>query len=281
MGVTIRWTVGDVSPRGFQALRLSILGAQRTFGSAARLAVCVNSLSAGEAMARTGPIAGDVEWHVSDGRIPGWLHAHLDSSLAEGVAWKFAPMRLYPDDWEISVDNDCLVWAMPEAVCSWLRQAKPGICLLAEDVAPAFGQFASLCPPAPRNSGVRGLPPGFDLESALAAVVRAHPVRLVSELDEQGLQVAALSQSAPCVVSIADVAICSPFPPHASDLGRCGAHFVGLNVHRERPYCDRATMDRIADNWDRLLPAIEGRCVVGGERAGSARDETGRAVKGR
>lgn len=260
MGLAIRWTIGDVSPRGFQALRLSLLGARRAFGSAARFAVCVNSVTLREAMARTGTVAADVEWHVSDGRIPGWLQAHLDPALAEGVAWKFAPMRLFPDDWEISLDNDCILWAAPGPVRWWLEEGTPKTCLLAEDVAPGFGQFAALCPPAPRNSGIRGLPPGFDLERALAGVLATYPVRLASELDEQGLQVAALSRHPPRVVPVSDVTICSPFPPHAAHLGRCGAHFVGLNVHRERPYCDRPTMDRIADHWERLRPEVEVQC---------------------
>ncbi len=260
MAVALRWTIGDVSARGFAALRLSILGARLAFGADARLAVCVNTVDVATARARTGPVPEGVLWHRSDGQIPDFLRDHLDPGLAEGVAWKFAPMRLFPDDWEIALDNDCVVWTMPDAVHAWLTGGTQ-TCLLAEDVAPAFGQFASLCGPAPRNSGIRGLPPGFDLEAALAEMLRAHPIRLVSELDEQGLQVAALSRCRPpVVVPVSDVAICSPFPPHAPDVGRCGAHFVGLNVERPRPYCDAATLARIAAHWDGLQAEVERRC---------------------
>ncbi len=250
-----------MSPRGFEALRLSVLGAFRVFGANARLVVCVNSLTVDAARARTGALPNQVAWVASDGSIPAFLREHLDSGLAEGVAWKFAPMRLFPDDWEISLDNDCILWAMPGALRDWLDAEEPATCLLAEDVAPAFGQFDGLCGTAPRNTGIRGLPPGYDLARALAAVLAANPVRLVSELDEQGLQIAALSRCRPVrAVSIADVAICSPFPPHARDPGRCGAHFVGLNVYRERSYCDASAIRLIADNWERLRPEIEGRC---------------------
>ena len=260
MAVALRWTIGDVSARGFAALRLSILGARRAFGADARLAVCVNTIDIATARARTGPVPEDVWWHRSDGQIPGFLHRHLDRGLAEGVAWKFAPARLFPDDWEIALDNDCIVWSIPEAARAWLA-GDTRTCLLAEDVAPAFGQFATFCSPAPRNSGIRGLPPAFDLEAALSDMLCAHPVRLVSELDEQGLQVAALSrQCPPMVVPVADVAICSPFPPHAPDLGRCGAHFVGLNITHPRPYCDAAMLARIAAHWDGLRPEVERLC---------------------
>jgi hypothetical protein len=260
VAVALRWTIGDVSARGFAALRLSILGARQAFGAHARLAVCVNTIDIATARARIGPIPEGVLWHRSDERIPSFLRNHLDAGLAEGVAWKFAPMRLFPDDWEIALDNDCIIWTMPDAVRAWLTGATR-TCLLAEDVTPAFGQFATLCGPEPRNSGIRGLPPGFDLEAALAEMLRAHPIQLVSELDEQGLQVAALSrQCPPAVVPVSDVAICSPFPPHVPDLGRCGAHFVGLNVARPRPYCDAATLARIAAHWDGLQAEIKRRC---------------------
>lgn len=250
--IGIRWTVGDVSERGFEALRLSITGAWRIFGSAAAYAVCVNSVPLAVARERTGAVPQAVAWHGCDGKIPSFLRAHLDDGLAEGVAWKWAPLRLFPRRFEIALDNDCILWAMPEAIRRWLSGSHGRACVLAEDVVAGFGAFAPLCGRAPRNTGIRGLPPGFDLELALKGVLAAHPVRLVSELDEQGLQVAALSRAAPpLVVGLEEVAICSPMPPHLQRLGTCGAHFVGVNVARTRPYYGRAALDRIAAHWER------------------------------
>jgi hypothetical protein len=97
---------------------------------------------------------------------------------------------------------------------------------------------------------------------ALARLVRDVP-DLVSELDEQGLQVAAASVfSSPEVVAIDDVSICSPFPPHSSELGRCGAHFCGLNV-RHFPWTreGRYAEDWIRENWLRHLDTIRGQVL--------------------
>ncbi len=248
----IRWTIGAVSDRGFEALQLSIWGAWRLFGPGARYTVCVNSLPLKTVRQRVGTVPENVSWLMSDGRLPPFLSAHLDGGLAEGVAWKFAPLRLFPDRYELSLDNDCILWDMPEAIGAWLSGEDGRACILAEDVAPAFGQFAPLCGAAPRNTGIRGLPPFFDLGTALRKTLAACPARLVSELDEQGLQVAALSRARPpLVVTLGEVAICSPFPPHMQGLGSCGAHFVGLNMREPRPWCDRAALDRIGENWER------------------------------
>jgi hypothetical protein len=84
-------------------------------------------------------------------------------------------------------------------------------------------------------------------------VFELRPVTLRSELDEQGLQAAALSlRNPPLLVSTDEVTICSPFWPHRPHLGPRGAHFLGLNA-RELPwrYYDRPAVEWIAENWQR------------------------------
>jgi hypothetical protein len=58
------------------------------------------------------------------------------------------------------------------------------------------------------------------------------PALLYSELDEQGLQTAALAtNNCLSVIRKEEVTICSPFWPRTVEPGSCGAHFVGLNAH--------------------------------------------------
>jgi hypothetical protein len=256
--VGVRWTIGDVSERGFEALRLSIWGAWQLFGPDAAYAVCFNSIPLDHARARTGPLPEGVIWHDATGEMPSLLTAHFDPGLAEGAGWKFAPLRFFPDRYELSLDNDCILWAMPEAVQRWLTETDTPRCVVAEDVLAYFGQFAAVCGPEPRNGGIRGLPPAFDLEAALRQILTEHPVLLTSELDEQGLQTAALSRfGTPLVVTIDEVTICSPFPPHLPYLGRCGAHFCSLNAkHLPWSLEGRPAVDYIKDHWLRLRDAV-------------------------
>src|SRR4051812_34503853 len=189
----LRWTIGDVSERGFVALGLSIWGAWRLFGPAARYVVCANTVPIRTMQARVGVLPEPVEWIDAAGRMPAWLRSHVDGNWAEGVAWKFSPLQIFPDRKELALDNDCILWDIPDALAAWLADDGDSV-LIAEDVKVCFGQFATLCGSQPRNSGIRGLPAGFDLEAALSGVLREHPVTLSSELDEQGLQVAALTR---------------------------------------------------------------------------------------
>jgi hypothetical protein len=226
----IRWTVGDVSEQGFEALRLSVLGARKVFGTSASYAVCVNSIPVSKAQDLTGELPAGIQWIDAATLLPAWLREYFDGGMAEGVGWKFAPLRVFPDRYELALDNDCILWEIPAAVRTAL-EARPQRCVLAEDARTCLGQFASICGPEPRNSGIRGTPAEFDLGACLRGILERCRYLLRSELDEQGLQVAALTANSPVeIVGTTDVTICSPFPPHSTELGRCGAHFVGLNA---------------------------------------------------
>ncbi len=272
----IRWTVGDVTGRGFEALRLSIWGAWKIFGPLARYAACVNTLPLGRAQERTGEVPAPVVWQESAGRLPAFLAERMDRNMAEGVGWKLAPLRLFPDRFEIALDNDCILWELPAALRRWWAGEDGGGAVLQADVRACFGRFAELCPPQALNSGIRALPPGFDFEAALEEVLRQEerrrggPVRLDSELDEQGLQAAALWRRLPLgVVGLEEVTICSPFWPHQPHLGRCGAHFVGLNgKHIPWDYYGRPADEWMAEHWERHRAALYAR--VGAPGAGSS-----------
>lgn len=254
MQLGIRWTIGDVSDRGFDALALSVRGARRIFGDRARYAVCVNSVPADRVRDTLRGLG--VEVHQVDHLAPDFLREHFDADFAEGVGWKFAPPRLFPDHHELALDNDCILWELPEPMERWL--ASNDAFLLAEDVEPAFGRFTPWCGQRPRNSGIRGLPPGFDLVSALEPVLDRVSEPLTSELDEQGLQIAALLAAGTVhTVTVDEVTLCSPFPPKRPHLGRCGAHFVGLNARR-LPWSweGRPAEAWIAEHYDRQRPHI-------------------------
>ncbi len=262
--VGIRWTIGDVAPDGFEALRLALWGGWRVFGPEAAYVVCVNSLSVEEARERTGRVPTVVEWREASGSLPAFVRAHVDSGMAEGKAWKFSPLQVFPDLWEISFDNDCILWEMPSSVRAWLAEGHPSRCLIAEDVAAGHGVFSGYVGGEPRNAGIRGLPPGFDLERVMAALLRENPVVMTRELDEQGLQVASVSYlSPPRVVGVEEVSICSPFPPHLPEPGRCGAHFVGLN-DRSLPWDfeGRPATEFVREHWRRHRASLYARVGI-------------------
>lgn len=244
----IRWTIGDVSEVGFEALRLSICGAWNLFGRRAQYAVCVNTVPVSRAIEAAGSLPCTVQWLDTNDFVPAWLRDHVAPHMAEGVAWKFAPVRAFPELHELSLDNDVILWRVPEALKDWLFSENA--CLMAADIQPAFGQFASMCGDRALNSGIRGVPPDYDLEARLQNALTTTGVVLKSELDEQGLQAAVLLESKLLVIGIDEVSICSPFPNHQHHLGKCGAHFVGLNAkHLPWTLEGRGAHELIRERW--------------------------------
>ena len=132
-----------------------------------------------------------------------------------------------------------------------------GGCLFAEDVDRCFGSFDALCMPGNLNAGIRGLPPGAGLQKELETVLRTvsgpsnSPLKLASEIEEQGLQAAMISLREPLfLVRTSEVSICSPFWPRSTELGTCGAHFVGMNApHIPWNYYDRPANDWLDEHW--------------------------------
>ena len=260
--LVVRWTVGDVSIHGFEALSLSTRAAFALFGADARYVVCANSVSAGEVRRRLGEIPPNLEIReVHSEEMPSWMRPFIDPAFAEGVAWKFAPVRLAPKSFELSLDNDVIFWRVPAALSEWLACGKG--CLMAEDVRACFGKFARYCGSEPRNSGIRGLSPGLHYEDCLRSMLSENPVLLNSELDEQGLQIATLLRQQPVhVVRLSEVSICSPFPPHLPKAGSHGAHFVGLNA-KSLPWSWNGTPghEYIRANWLAKRADLERRVV--------------------
>lgn len=260
----IRWTVGDVSSRGWEALRLSVHCAHRLFGPFAEYTICLNTVALAAAQESTGALPAAIAWRVVTlAEMPPELAGRFDPAMAEGVGWKLIPAQLWPDRHELSFDNDCILWEQPRALRQFLERTDAT--LMAEDVDRCLGQFQDDgAVPGAVNSGIRGLPPGFALAPALARTLRAYdktqsePMLLRSELDEQGLQAAALHRETDCLlVAQEEVSICSPFWPRRPALGTCGAHFVGLNSrHLPWNYYDEPGDLVRRRHWDGHRPAL-------------------------
>lgn len=257
--------MGDVSPRGFEALRLSILGAFRVFGPSARYAVYVNTLPIDEVRRRTRPLPTEIErlleWRDASSAMPTWLRARFqDGSLAEGVGWKLAPIRAFPELFELALDNDVVLWDMPQACADWLSGKGSTYAIVSEDAVSCFGRFAPYAGSRPANLGLRGLPPGDEFERSLRELLEESGVLIGDANDEQGLQLAAIRRNGePARVALEEVTVCSPFPPHLPYLGKCGAHFVGLNTHLPWNYYDRPADEVRAEHWDSLAAEIRRR----------------------
>ncbi|HEX6736793.1 MAG TPA: hypothetical protein VF310_00840 [Vicinamibacteria bacterium] len=263
--IGIRWTIGDLKPRGFEALRLSILGAWKLFGTRAAYAVCVHTVPTGEVRKRVGPVPAAVAWvDVTPGWSRSFIFAHSGPGRADGEAWKLVPPRLFVDRFEIALDSTVILWERPAALEAWLEEAHPRRALLMDDPWPQHGAFARTERPRPGRPSIRGLPPEFDVVAAWRATLREQPAYLVRAADAHGLQVAALSRELePRRVSLRDVPLCSPLPGHAPEVGRRGACFVGLEPSLPGRDAPSRVEQEVGEHWDRYRAELYRRLDAG------------------
>lgn len=224
-----------MSTRGFEALSLSLWGAWRLFGPEPDYVVCVNTVTVDDVRRRLGETPPDLLLvQAQAAYLPAWLRPCIDSTFAGGAAWKLAPVRVAPACLELSLDNDLILWRMPSSLAGWLDQGSGYLC--AEDVARTYGKLDPLCDEEPRNSAIRGLPPGFSYDVSLRRLAEGIPLILDSAADERGLEVAALERrQAGYVVDREEVG--------SQSLGSHGAHFAGLNAKKP------SSLHRDWDGW--------------------------------
>lgn len=220
-----RWTVGPVRPDGFDCLLLSVESFVRLYD--VEPVICYNcppeNLS--HLAARFRLI--DQREHLSSCPVP-----------PLGVAWKLYPPRLAPDRHEILIDNDLVIGEKLPEIDKFLSS---DCTLMLEDHARAYGRFDKhVRPGLAINSGMYGMPPGFDMQRYVDFYAgegwerNATGVHRESgTFDEQGLVAIALSSY---VDSVIISATCVTNCEHQLVPGS-GHHFIGLNRRAfHRPY---------------------------------------------
>ncbi len=147
-----------------------------------------------------------------------------------GVAWKLHPSRLCPERHELCIDNDIVLNERLVEIDQFLEQ---DAVLMLETIGRTYGRFDKHIHPAVHvNSGIYGMPPGFDLQKFIDFYGGENWEKnafgdhdLNETFDEQGLVAFALSSYGKSVtIPASSVTNCEHFLVEGK-----GHHFIGLN----------------------------------------------------
>lgn len=212
----VKWTIGNTTKDGYEALLLSI----ESFLSFYEIEVFIC-------------------FNCSESQLPKALKKYTlinqkgyvkDRPSPIGVAWKLYPPRLSIDNYEISVDNDLIINEPIPAINDFLSSDKT---LLLEDNARTYGRFEKHVPPGFKiNSGLYGMPPGFNLDSYFKFYVGAAWEKNAfnrhdknETFDEQGLiALALLNHKQYLIIDGKTITNCENHLIQGK-----GHHFIGLN----------------------------------------------------
>lgn len=146
-------------------------------------------------------------------------------------AWKLFPPRLRIDSHEIFIDNDMIICGRIPQITEFLSAKRP-FCYGNYDERPfPYGSFAKLFtktsgPQFKLNSGIFGLPPGYDFEKDLVYNIERSQLSEWGYFDEQGLVATCLLDKDPIFIGLEDVSNCWL----KFEIGRHGFHFCGHNA---------------------------------------------------
>lgn len=214
----LRWTIGNVHPCGFDVLAKSVDLAVKLYPDFDRI-ICHNNLTPLELrqIQKMDTELIDQTKHLDD--LP-----HPPDKMCE-VAWKLFPARIRSSSHEIFIDNDIVLTDRLYEIDEFLSNNCP---LLYQGLHGLHGRYE-----VPKgiqiNSGIFGLPPGFDFKQELSR--RMLP--WTGRFDEQGLVAATLlDQPKHIMIGLPTVPIVEPdFSLEAQEKNhiRKGFHFARAN----------------------------------------------------
>jgi hypothetical protein len=143
-----------------------------------------------------------------------------------GPAWKIFPPRLSLSTHEIFIDNDLVLHERVPSLDSFLDGDHY---LATEPLKRNYGQCDEFVGSDTMiNTGLLGVPPGFDFGQLLNANIVLHGIEdLEGHFDEQGLVASVLQNHRVDIIPLTDINVC--WTERDYRLAKCGMHFVGVN----------------------------------------------------
>ena len=217
----VRWTIGAVSNLGFLSLEKSIQSLRNIYGNRLDYILCHNNL--------------DTKCYEMVSSLGVRLIEQkpcLDMFEPLGVAWKLYPPRLRLDSHELFIDNDLIILNPIKEIDDFLSSADSFLYSECRLDRP-YGAYEPEVPLGFRmNTGLFGLPPGFDFEGEIKkSMVASQNNEWTLGFDEQGMVASIFADQEHLIkISLDDIFICGPkLSEDEFCFGRNGYHFVSLN----------------------------------------------------
>lgn len=217
----LRWTVGECSDLGIEILEESIRRI-KTLYKHLDLLLCYNHDSIPDKTRHLG--------------IKLYRQSHCQEMEYPPIneIWKLYPPRLNPGGHEIFMDNDIVLFEKCPQIDMYLESDRHA--LLYEGVHGLHGKYSHIVPDGLKvNSGIFGVPPGFDFSAAIKQVQEQDSARnWEQKWDDQGLVGAILSRIPFFLIEQKQIPCCEPsnrcVRTHKNlHMGSIGFHFVGSN----------------------------------------------------
>jgi hypothetical protein len=142
------------------------------------------------------------------------------------TAWKFYPPRLSPEDHEVFLDNDLVIYSGFPEFNDFRSRSDSAIVSSAHRAF--FGNFKPKIE-TPINTGFFGIPPGFDFASKIDSIAESIS-QWSDHCDDQGAFCIAVEDLRLITIPLNTIWVCNPNVDFAVyGRGSSGTHFAGSN----------------------------------------------------
>jgi hypothetical protein len=222
----IRWTIGDVSDYGFLCLEKSVELMKRLLGSKCNYAICHNNLNENQLKKLPNVdilINSKFYLNIYPVNVPKEKKYNNSSMF-----WKLYPARIRKECHEIIIDNDILIYKLPEKIIKFLNSNH--VILTESHTRSYSGILKEIIPYGFNiNSGIIGLPPNYDFENDIKETIKNHKIKWEDHTSEQTLVAYILSKKNCEIINKKEIYINFDCHKEKIILGTCGVHMCGLN----------------------------------------------------
>lgn len=224
----IRWTIGDVSEQGFNALNISIRNWKKLYEDQFDIFVCYNNIS----IKKIEHIKG-VEFINQEDYKDSLIIPPLDGN----PSWKLYPPRLKKECYEIFIDNDLIFSKRMPLIDDFLKDK---FFFITEGLKRGFGFFDNLVKNKNNlNSGLFGLTPFYDFKKELETSIKETGFEKWNDFfDEQGCVAYTINKQNYKMISLLQIGLCNERSPGYTE-GEYGTHFVRINIGNNKIYWNK------------------------------------------
>jgi hypothetical protein len=216
----VRWTIGNVNKTGHEILKKSIRSFKKLYPNFDYI-VCYNEIKYNDSDKIEG-----IEYFSQS-------HECCDIPVKPFSinAWKLFPPRLRINSYELFLDNDLVIHKKIPQIDEFLNNDRP-LCYGTHDKHRDFpyGRFSNFFSKNENNfilnSGIFGLPPGYDFEKEIIYFINKISLKKWEYFDEQGLVAKCLLNKKPIFINANEISNCWMDYKH----GEYGCHFCEHNT---------------------------------------------------
>lgn len=218
----VRWVVGECHTLGYDTLYESIKSFKKIYKNNFIYCICFNSKKIKKTLVKSLELVDKI---IDQKKFQKTLP--FNPFKKRGPHWKLYPPRLFPEQHELILDNDLIIYEEMKEIEEFLSDES--LCLTTRAIKRSYNKKYEhhIKRDFNINTGLVGLPPFFDYQKKIEIVLSYGKSVWKDYFDEQTVVAGVLQSENTKVIPFETISSCCGLTHF--NIGKKGTHFIGIN----------------------------------------------------